>query len=737
MRPAQPSRHNRQSFFRRATAIVVFLMLAAASHAQNATAPATPQPPEMPWTQDLNKYPGLPAELTHLLEKLRQNVQFPAPRTESHLLPLLPQPTISVFAIPNYGDTVSQAVKTFRQELQDSSVLRDWWEHGQMAANGPKLLDSLDKFSQLHQYLGNEIVVSATINGKEPAFILVSEVRKPGLKEFLQSAATEHAGKSDVSLRVLNVQELAAAKDKPGPQALTVLVRPDFVVATPDLATLRSFNDHLESADRSFVATPFGQHVLQEYRSNVTLLAAADLQEIMAKSSPATKQSAALQKSGFADVQYLTWDHTAPQGKGVSQMVLSFTGPRHGAAAWLAKPVPLGSLDFVSTKAILAATVVLSNPSQIFDDVKDLGGPAGAQSYAAIPGAEQAMGVKLKDDFLDMLRGEVTIELDSVAPSHPVWKAMLAVNDTKHLAQTLNTLIAKTHFETTLVDDAGVTYRTLAVPSGKTTTEIAFAFVDGYMLLGSSREAIAEAVQAHRSGESLAKSKTFLASLPPGHSLEASALFYEDTIAISALQVRSVIPSLVESLQQNSNAAFPMTLAVYGEDAAIREVSNSAGIEIGGVLIAAAVAIPNLIRSRIAANESSAIGSVRTVNTAQVTYSVTFPKRGFASNLASLGLNPHGPNAYSPEHAGLLDQSLANDSCKGDAWCTKSGFQFRVTALCKLQVCKDYVVLATPVSANTGKRNFCSTSDGLIRFKLGNPITAPLTLSECKSWPPL
>jgi hypothetical protein len=180
-----------------------------------------------------------------------------------------------------------------------------------------------------------------------------------------------------------------------------------------------------------------------------------------------------------------------------------------------------------------------------------------------------------------------------------------------------------------------------------------------------------------------------------------------------------------------------MTLAVYGEDAAIREVSNSAGIEIGGVLIAAAVAIPNLIRSRIAANESSAIGSVRTVNTAQVTYSVTFPKRGFASNLASLGLNPHGPNAYSPEHAGLLDQSLANDSCKGDAWCTKSGFQFRVTALCKLQVCKDYVVLATPVSANTGKRNFCSTSDGLIRFKLGNPITAPLTLSECKSWPPL
>lgn len=737
MRPAQASCDNRQSFFRRTATAAVLLLLSTASHAQKATPPATPQPPEMPWTQDLNKYPGLSTELASLVQKLRQNVQFPGPRNESHLLPLLPQPTISVFAIPNYGDTISQAVKTFRQELQESSVLRNWWEHGQMAASGPKLLDSLDKLSQFHQYLGNEIVVSAAMNGKEPAFILVSEARKLGLKEFLQSAAIENAAKADVTLRVLNLQELASAKEKSGPQSLTVLVRPDFVVAAPDLATLRRFNDHLESADRSFVSTPFGQHVLQEYRGSVTLLAAADLQEIMSKSSPATKQSAALQKSGFGDVQYLTWDHTTSQGKGVSQMVLSFTGPRHGAAAWLAKPVPLGSLDFVSLKAMLAATLVLSNPSQIFDDVKDMSGPASAKSYAAILGFEQATGLKLKDDFLDLLRGEVTIELDSVTPPHPVWKAMLAVNDTKHLAQTLNTLIAKTHFETTVIDDAGVTYRTLAVPSGKTTTEIAYAFIDGYMLLGSSREAVADAVHGHRSGESLAKSKTFLASLPPGHSLEASALFYEDPIAMSALQMRSAIPGLADALQQNSHPAFPMTLSVYGEDAAIREVSNSSGIEIGGVLIAAAVAIPNLIRSRIASNEASAIAGVRSVNTAQVTYYSTFSRRGFAPNLASLGQDSQGPNVRSPEHAGLLNQNLANDSCKGDAWCTRSGFQFRVTALCKLQVCKDYVVLATPVSSSSGTRNFCSTSDAVIRFKLGTPITGPLTSSECKSWPPL
>jgi type IV pilus assembly protein PilA len=737
MRLAQPSHRNRQSFFRRAVAASIFLMLCAAAHAQNTKHPAAPPLPEMPWRQDLNNYPGLPAEFAQLFEKLKQNVQFPAARNESHLLPLLPQLTLSIFAIPNYGDTLSQAVKTFRRELQDSSVLRDWWAHGQMAKNGPELLDSLDKLSELHQYLGNEIVVSAAMNGKEPAFLLVSEVRKPGLKEFLQTAANEHAGKSDISLRIVNAQELATAKDKPGPQSVTVLLRPDFVIAGSDLATLRSFNDHLESSDRSFVSSPFGQRVVKEYRNNVTLLGAADLQKILAQSSPATKQSAALQKSGFADVQYLTWEHATPHGTGVSQMELSFTRPRQGPAAWLAKPVNLGSLNFVSPKAVMAATIVLSNPSQIFDDVKNISGPGGAKSYAAIPGVEQAMGLKLKDDFLDLLRGEVTIELDSVTPPQPIWKAMLAANDTKHLEQTLATLLLHAPFHTEKVDKSGVTYYTMRIPSGKTTTNVALSFVDGYMLLGSSREAVAEAVQIHRSGESLAKSKTFLASLPAGHSLEASALLYQDSFAMTALRLRAAMPDLAEILTQNSREAIPTTICLYGDDAAIREASSSSGVDLGSVLVAAAIAIPNLLRSKIAANEASAVGSVRTVNTAQVTYSATFPKRGFAPNLASLGLNPQRPNAYSPEHAGLLDQSLANDTCKGDAWCTKSGFQFRVNAPCKLQVCKDYVVLATPISAKTGTRNFCSTSDGLIRFKLGNPITTPFTWSECKSWPPL
>src|SRR3974390_2323588 len=168
--------------------IVLGFLFNPVSRAQN-TPPA--QHPEAPWAQDLNKYPGLPEELARLFETLRQTVQFPAPRTESRLLPLLPPSSISYMAIPNYGDAAADALKIFRQELQQSSVLRDWWAHGQLAESGPKFEDGLDKISQLHQYLGDEIVISAPMDGKDPDFLLVSEIRKPGLKQFLQLTAAQ------------------------------------------------------------------------------------------------------------------------------------------------------------------------------------------------------------------------------------------------------------------------------------------------------------------------------------------------------------------------------------------------------------------------------------------------------------------------------------------------------------------------------------------------------------------
>jgi hypothetical protein len=178
-------------------------------------------------------------------------------------------------------------------------------------------------------------------------------------------------------------------------------------------------------------------------------------------------------------------------------------------------------------------------------------------------------------------------------------------------------------------------------------------------------------------------------------------------------------------------------VCVYGEESAIREASGSGAYDFGAVMVVAAIAIPNLLRSRMAANEASAVGSVRTVNVAEITYESAYPKKGYAPDLATLGLDPQNPKTESPQHAGLLDETLGNASCTGDAWCTKSGYQFRVRAICKLHKCEGYFTVATPVNDNTGVRSFCSTSDGIIRYRTRSPEALPANVAECREWSPL
>jgi type IV pilus assembly protein PilA len=179
----------------------------------------------------------------------------------------------------------------------------------------------------------------------------------------------------------------------------------------------------------------------------------------------------------------------------------------------------------------------------------------------------------------------------------------------------------------------------------------------------------------------------------------------------------------------------PTVVAFYGEPTAIQQVSSAPGANAASIMIVAAIAIPNLLRSRMAANEASAVGSLRTVNTAQVTYATTYPQLGFSRDLASLG-SASGAGVPSPAHAGLIDTSLAGPSCTASSWCEKSGYRFRLAA-CKQTPCRSYVSVAKPASSSTGQRSFCSTEDGVIRTKTVPEPDLPATPSQCRAWQPL
>ena len=132
------------------------------------------------------------------------------------------------------------------------------------------------------------------------------------------------------------------------------------------------------------------------------------------------------------------------------------------------------------------------------------------------------------------------------------------------------------------------------------------------------------------------------------------------------------------------------------------------------ILIIAAIAIPNLLRSRMAANEASAVGSLRTVNTACVTYSSTYGV-GFpaGAGLPLLGPPAGGGNVATVNNADLIDSVLAGGS--------KSGYNFvyvpgAPTATVP-PVIPTYIVNADAVTQNvTGQRHFFTDQSGVIRF---------------------
>ena len=110
------------------------------------------------------------------------------------------------------------------------------------------------------------------------------------------------------------------------------------------------------------------------------------------------------------------------------------------------------------------------------------------------------------------------------------------------------------------------------------------------------------------------------------------------------------------------------------------------------ILIIATIAIPSLLRSRQAANESAAVANLRTINTAEVTY------------LSSSGGN-YG------DLAALVSAGLLDDTFIGTATRPKAGYIYTVTA-----TGSDYTATADPASTNTGRFGYYSVPDAVVRY---------------------
>jgi ferric-dicitrate binding protein FerR (iron transport regulator) len=520
---------------------------------QWATSPAMGNVPvreEIAWSRDLDQHLALLAEFKALREQL-DTVREPGLRYQSRLLRLLPEDTPIVATAPNYGEALVEAHRLFEDRLRESAVLREWWESADPAKHGgPSLTDVIQKIEGLASFLGEEVVFAAVRDQGRPHPLLLAEVRRPGLEEFLAREA--------------------------GEARRHILLRPDLIALSDDPAVLRALE-----AGGGFDQTPFGRRVADTYRDGVALLFAADLERVGPRGAP--------HATGIDDVRYLIAERKGLAQQAPSRAVLGFAGERRGIASWLAAPGPMGALDFVSSRAEGAAAFVTKSPALVLDDILSFR----ARRDGDLAALESKLNVRLREDVAEALGSDFALALDGPILPTPAWKLALEVYDPGRLQAALGAILAKASEE--LAGEGRPAPRLEAEQVGSQTYyvvrggglpfEIHYAFADGYLVAAPARPLVMQALRTHETGDSLPRSPGFRALLPADGHDHASGVLYQNLgpftgALLNLAGAAQLTPEQRRGLEALAQNARPTLVCVYGEEDAIRMAGSGSLIDL-------------------------------------------------------------------------------------------------------------------------------------------------------------
>ena len=345
---------------------------------------------------------------------------------------------------------------------------------------------------------------------------------------------------------------------------------------SPDAASLRL----VLSSSGGFANTPFGARVAESYRDGAGFVFAADLERMNIR-KPANHHE---DKAGLGNLKYTVVEQKESAGRTDTHAVLAFGGQRTGIFSWLAKPAPIGALDYISPEATIVWAAALKSPARMFDELFN-----SADALRNLAQAQAELGLNIREELAAPLGGEVAVALDGPALPVPSWKLAVEVYDPARLEASIRKLVdsynrhASAHGGTaaqlTQEPAAGRIWYKLTLPQLKTLGEAYFTFADGYLVAAPNRALVERAIQYRASGYTLTRSTAFAALVPRDRHANFSAVMYQN--------VGSTLGSLIEGFggalgaQQKKSLGGvaaelgkPMLVTAYGEDERITLAST-------------------------------------------------------------------------------------------------------------------------------------------------------------------
>jgi hypothetical protein len=524
---------------------------------------------EIAWSRNLDRHLALLSELTSLRKEF-EKVHTPGERYESRLLKAVPQSAIAYVAAPNYGQSLAEAYGMFEQRVQQNAVLREWWQQAGPRENHATVADVVARLSRLGDYAREEIVVAFLPGARRHHPLVLAEVAKAGLREFLENELFAGAPRRP------RLHFITGRTSGPAPAGadVYVLLRADVVAASPDWATLQAAITCLDGQAAGLDVSPFGRRIADAYRDGAGLLIAADASRMPRSGAP--------QNTGLGDIQYFIAERTEVGGVPRNSAELIFNGPRRGIPSWLAAPAPMGSLDFISDGATAVVSFVTKDPAMAFDEALGFSNDRNRllQELARL---ESRLHVRLRDDLAAALGSEFTIALDGPLLPTPAFKLVAEVYDPDRLEGALEAVVAAINDNATgdprprltleHEQASGRTFHVLRSSGGGLLQQLHYTFVDGYLVAAPSRALVQEAIAVREGGRGLSRSERLISRLPADGRTHVSALLYQNLGSTSS-PLAALVPGLTAGQQQMLRAiaggSEPTLVYAYGEEERIQ-----------------------------------------------------------------------------------------------------------------------------------------------------------------------
>ena len=540
---------------------------------------------QVSWSHNREQYLPLLAQFATLRRRIG-TIPFPESRYSSDLLPRVPAGTELYISVPNLGDFITEANTIFKDQLQRSPELQQWWSRGSDRKTA-EIDEFVGKLHDVSRYLGDEIVLVGVRQSKDTGFGIIADVKNSGLADLLKQQFTSSA--SSGALTVLDERALNSASSARTKQhASYALIRPHEAVFSSSIVTLKLLNAQLNAGASGFTSGDFGKQIADAYERGAGIILAADLhQMIVDRANLAHTQGSAgdtAGHSGLEQVQYLIAEHRETNGAPENHVNLQFAGTRQRVASWLAAPAPIGSLDFVSPNAALVVAGLSKDPKEIADDLMAMAEKSGGEKSKALSDAEARLHISIRDDLAASLGGDFLVSLDGPVLPTPSWKAVVEVSDSQRLEQTLEQLAQSLHNEAHNENAPNIVIETSQVgaqsfyalhdlKSGRIAAQ--YTFADGYMVIGPTRAIVLDALQTHASGNSLSRAQAFRTLLPKDANENYSAVVYQNLGPVLSPLLSQFSGKSADAIRELAADSRPTAICAWGKDNRIEAASDS------------------------------------------------------------------------------------------------------------------------------------------------------------------